>query len=530
MESQSQSTFLITRNRVCAFSFKNEKDLPDGQKLLTCARCLETCYIDREAQLKHYKIHKQTCCKREHETFDPRVVQETAMIDAVNQVGFSLQNPSAIKGRFFLRAFQRILYILKERDLTEEEIRNIQALLGTFMEEMKMNGVKNGNNELAATALLEKVWGIPGFANFFLSEDLFLSDAMREWKQKGVSPPPRQEYVDGVLDQSTAYDPSLQLRLPFCTVLSTFLVCSAICARKMAKTYALSINIARVAAKSWMCGYSRVSHPSVTGDLPVLHHSRSLWLTWILPSSCLDLEFHQDRDHMNDEEVYPGLTLKQVLTVLMEDETYFYTFPDFRELPPQCRDAASSTEILQILFLFLYDPKSSFKERMNASDRIDLLEIFHSWNPPKNIQVDIADVVGSEKGINVSLLEAMFLLITSLSTSALLEMKEELNDPANSKSKYSEAVYLFQEKLEILLDRVVPGVEYLIHDIFEPLYQQRMEDLGEKALSFPAELITHISEFALPNQNGLIPPTLWYDCYWETDSDEEAVEDSASSS
>ena len=528
MESQSQSTFLITRNRVCAFSFKNEKDLPDGQKLLTCARCLETCYIDREAQLEHYKIHKQTCCKREHETFDPRVVQETAMIDAVNQVGFSLQNPSAIKGRFFLRAFQRILYILKERDLTEEEIRNIQALLGTFMEEMKMNGVKNGNNELAATALLEKVWGIPGFANFFLSEDLFLSDAMREWKQKGVSPPPRQEYVDGVLDQSTAYDPSLQLRLPFCTVLSTFLVCSAICARKMAKTYALSINIARVAAKSWMCGYSRVSHPSVTSDLRGLHHSRSRWLTWILPSSCLDLEFRQARDHMKDEEVYPGLTLKQALTVLMEDETYFCTLDDDDD-----RDIRSNRNhigIMKILIMFMDDPKSSFKERMTAQDRIELLEIFHNWNPPQNIQVDLADVYGSEEAINVSLPGAMFLLITSLSTSALLEMKEELNDPANSKSKYSEAVYLFQEKLEILLDRVVPGVEYLIHDIFEPLYQQRMEDLGEKALSFPAELITHISEFALPNQNGLIPPTLWYDCYWETDSDEEAVEDSASSS
>ena len=145
-----------SNHRVCAFSYKNEKDLPDGQKLLTCARCLETCYIDREAQLQHYKIHKQTCCKREHEAFDPRHLHETAMIDAVNQVGFSLQNPSAIKGRFFLRAFQRILYILKVRDPTEEEICDIHALIGTVMAEMKEG--KNGN-ELAATALLEKSLG-----------------------------------------------------------------------------------------------------------------------------------------------------------------------------------------------------------------------------------------------------------------------------------------------------------------------------------------------------------------------------------
>ena len=231
---------------------------------------------------------------------------------------------------------------------------------------------------------------------------------------------------------------------------------------------------------------------------------------------------------MKDEEVYPGLTLKQALTVLMEDETYFCTLDDDDD-----RDIRSNRNhigIMKILIMFMDDPKSSFKERMTAQDRIELLEIFHNWNPPQNIQVDLADVYGSEEAINVSLPGAMFLLITSLSTSALLEMKEELNDPTNPKPTYPGTVSFIQEKYEILLENVVPRTEYLIHDILEPLYQQEMENPGEKALSFPAELIIHISEFALPTRNWVIPLPLWYDSDWETDSDKEAVEDSASSS
>ena len=197
-------------HRVCAFSYKNEKDLPGGQKLLTCARCCETCYVDRESQLEHWPIHKHSCCKPEHENFDLRQVQEMSFEGLVSTVKFLLATPDLIKGRYFLCIFKEILdRIIYNHDISVQETRLLNTLHSTFMQVLTKPPVgENGEDDETSglpSKTLQRIWAIPGFASFFLSDDIFLSKAMGEAKREGLMPPQPQKYIDGVLDPATKW-------------------------------------------------------------------------------------------------------------------------------------------------------------------------------------------------------------------------------------------------------------------------------------------------------------------------------------
>ena len=358
------STFIITRNRVCAFSYKNEKDLPDGQKLLTCSKCKETHYVSREAQAKQWKHHKQVCRKAENEELQPEDFDGVPLSRIFNNVCYFLENPNQIKGREFLYHLQAILGQLRGNHslIIEDDAHLPEGVMKSFV--YTLSGL-NGKGYKTAHEVVQKVWSIPGFARYFLSEDILMSETIKEWKTKGIPPPETQKYVHGVLDPSTAYDRSMQRHNIYCELVAILFSGTLTTVNEEGKPHvrtnnALSVAIIRQTGRTWRCPYSRASQPSF--------NERSLFL-----SSMMDSSFAQAhspaRKFMTEQEVFPGMDMKQILHVLMDDERFF-------------RDPSDTDECSILKTLSRYCASSSYKEHLTPRDRIELLDKYSEWAIP----------------------------------------------------------------------------------------------------------------------------------------------------
>ena len=105
-----------TSTRYCNWTYVRECDLPKGKKLLSCSRCNEVFYIDRESQTLHWKVHRKTCCPVASD--DARIREEggiSSLRDCWDILHWILQDPMRrIKGRLFLYAFQRLKAYFKD--------------------------------------------------------------------------------------------------------------------------------------------------------------------------------------------------------------------------------------------------------------------------------------------------------------------------------------------------------------------------------------------------------------------------------
>ena len=511
-----------SKNRVCAFSYKHEKDLPDGQKLLTCARCRETCYIDRESQLEHWPIHKHSCCKAEHEKFDPRQVQEMSLEGLVSTVKFLLAAPDLIKGRFLLCIFKEILdRIIYNHDISLQEAHLFHTLNESFAEVFSVPPIGENGEEGETSGLpnktLHRIWAIPGFASFFLSDDIFLSKPMREAKREGLLPPPPQKYIDGVLDPATKYDPELQVSPVYWTVVARFFVYSS-CFLELApdeerafivhQPTRLSVAIKSRFLRSWACRYARVSIPSIDFAEDSNHDEgmqllpRSTFLSMFLPHPGYFLDQTSPvKKYMKAGELYPGLTLKEMLMTLMDDETYFHTIGDGRD----------ATIFVTHLVDFVQRAPLEI-QNVSTRERIELLERWLGWWQTadyRNIMSIPTHVIFSHLDgpkLPMPVDQAMFLLCSSFSTKAFLDVYQELYDPKSPSdmvARSSALARLVGSKYKCLVQEEYEKVGLMV-DVLTSAYRERMRTLGEMEYPFPNELNFLIAEFALPRHNNFV--------------------------
>ena len=438
------STFIITRNRVCAFSYKNEKDLPDGQKLLTCSRCKETHYVSREAQAQQWKHHKQVCRKAEDEELED--FDRWPWASLLDYVCFLLENPDRIKGREFLYLLQAVLGQLKGIHGSISEVgalmanRAVRALLDT------LSGL-NGKGPAAANEVVQKIWSIPGFCNYFLSDDILMPETMKEWKCKGLPPPGPQKYVDGVLDPSTAYDPFMQVNTVYCELVAALFYGTLRDHSEEEEPHvrinsALSVAAARQMSRTWCCPYSRASQPSFT--------KRSGFLSLMMDSSFTQAH-SPARKFMTEQEVFPGMDMKQILQVLMDDERFF-------------RDPSGRGGRYILETLCRYCASIHYKEHLTPLDRIELLDKFFDWDvPDKSFQPD--DGMAGQTGIR----QVMYMLCTSFSTNTFLKICAEILDPSTPDPKNVMTADSLAKKYQERMDEVMPLVQLYV-DLVEPAY------------------------------------------------------------
>ena len=71
----------------------------------------------------------------------------------------------------------------------------------------------------------ERILSIPGLVNFFLSENRFISPTMKQWKEQGIPPPPKEQFdMAGSLIPSSMHDSSYKIPIASFTLVDEFLL------------------------------------------------------------------------------------------------------------------------------------------------------------------------------------------------------------------------------------------------------------------------------------------------------------------
>lgn len=559
-------------HRVCAYSLKEESDLPPGKKLLVCSKCFETCYVNREMQKLHWPFHKKVCCAVEK---DPcpyvRAGKGFESFRACTEhIYWLLDSPrERIKGRSFVYALQQFRRFLMEDQIyfgkKATQKKKIEDLcFSKVLKKLRMFQESFNDNIPVFGYRGEKIWLVlwasPGFANFIMSDKFLLSPAMKELKDQGLPPPKPERFMSyGRIDPDTRLDPKKQHPAPFANFIHAFFLLTTSAVQK--SETGIGAGVMAKTMRLWHDPYARASFPSFTGDLNGVHVGPdaarrceffySLWkegynqqhirefdkrtymseamnrftsgmlhkgMSFEEMKKALDDEWLSEiaiQKWMKKDELIPGLTVPQILKLLMKDEAFFFSvreicyssiLHDLRELlfgtspgnwahvPFEEVAASDRVELLNI-YLADLDPRlrdtSILPKSSGPSDLPDLPDL-----PPFNIGPKSS---GSPKKIHAALLQ----LITANSTKELLKVyhsdKESMKVPATK-----ETSKLIQKNYSKVIATKQPLIMVYLQEI-EPRYRRKLkkEFNEEGSGSFPDELIGLIAEYLLPEE------TIW---------------------
>ena len=502
-----------TSNRYCNWTYVRECDLPKGKKLLSCSRCNEVFYIDRESQTLHWKVHRKTCCPVAGD--DARIREEggiSSLRDCWDILHWILQDPMRrIKGRLFLYAFQRLKAYLFETD----RYVNFQTAIDMQTQEFVLNplgdhGVADDRDNAAVRKNIEFIdllFSIPGFASYFLSEDILLSNAMKEKKDKGEPVPSREYYVEqGLEDPETKYDPRFHLPLIYWSLITSVLSGACLQFSRKDQYYCykfgqgdLAAAVVRHQMVLWQCPYTRASFPSLNQsqmNAPYVSRSLHFYVTFMPTVRFGDTDRLRIRG-LKKEEIVPGMSAKQMLKLFISEDTTF-----FAHFHP--KDASMLVNCVYLNHVANQEngPFSS----LSPDDRLQLLDMYQDWDAP---ELNLEETVAEQLTMNLTTLqEAMLFFILGDATNTLLKMcdvaaQRKLSSSSSTPLKQGTIDTIMKLK-KGLMDETMPKVMIYLNAV-EPQYLRLAEREKFKAQPFPEDLLTIISELALKNEFHISP-------------------------
>ena len=267
----------------------------------------------------------------------------------------------------------------------------------------------------------------------------------------------------------------------------------------------LSVAITSRFLRSWACRYARVSIPSVDyadcNAYSVMHLlPRNSFLSTFLPHP--EDFVHPEspiNKYMNAGELYPGLTFKEMLMTLMDDETYFHTIGD---------EHYATILVTRLVDFVLRAPLEV--QHVSTQERIELLERWLGWwhthGHSSKLTIPTDGMFHGPPKPPMPVYQAMFLLCSSISTKAFLDVYQELYDPkspCNMVVPSSALAGFLERKYNCLVQQVYEQVCLMV-DVLTSAYRERMHTLGEMEYPLPNELNFLIAEFALPWENTVI--------------------------
>ena len=470
-------------NRVCAYTFKNEKDLPPGQELFVCSKCMETCYISREAQKTHWPVHRATCCSLEN---DDEQVRRGLGLQTQEEWAKTLRSfrEHNLQGRKILYCLQQLFQTFDDSPsqyyLLREQTNWVWMPFLVFLVSIDRPAV-------------ERLWSIPGFANFFLSEDIFMTRAVKALKSEGRVAPSQTLYetADEVALAYSNSSPEHQILLSpvKSQVICTLLLVAALEVSETQsfkfKAKPLSIAACRHIFHSWKCPFSRVSFPSVDSRVLVIRGRQFFGkvqiIYMILLGSFQLLVHHPTKCHkyLAKNEILAGLTVKEGAIALVSDDSFCRTIYNEEQL----------IYIFQSIFpggrkMMLQDPWNL----LSAIDRLELMNLIQakSWEPPALPGVE--DAQGNA-----------WYWILGIRTSTILHIYELAIDQATVPTPHKEVTMMLRGVWDAFINKYLPPAQAYL-SMVEPKYRASMESLGYEPLPFPEDVLELIVEFSLPNE------------------------------
>ena len=459
-----------TDNRVCALTYVNEKDLPEGKKLIPCWTCQETFYVSLDAMKEHHEVHRQVCCALHEDRFVQNKIScggFNSVEDALYVVRWILEDPDRwLQGRLLLYAFQQALSFLKNRPGGTE-----------FDEDMILAHVfvilRIGELSLESTKIM---WAIPGFANYFLGPSV--------WNPPEVTGLPDGEVLSAGGDQSDhgqKLGPQ-QLNGLYCAMLTLILKMPIFGANR--QNTRLQACVHRHFFQMWSDRQFSTSWPETFfsfGDTVATRMDDF----WSILSKCCKLKAPLlEHSLMIPNELVPGLTVKELFVLLMEDQTMFES-PTQEELDDDC-----------VCLLDLLHEGTLALSYFTTEECIGLFNIAEKWNPPDR-HVRISGIFPEQKSL--TLFDFVLYLLTFQQTKRVIDLKH------NCLTESSLAHAVVDHYYQGLMGETMPP----LRDFLEAFnnHQRKLISHDQQPIEVPEDVAQHIAEFLFPDN---IPVEMLY--------------------
>jgi hypothetical protein len=482
----------MTPAPICAATFVKEKDLPDGKKLFCCSRCKETHYASRGDQTAHWKFHKFTCVAIEKD--DPRTrTTISSTKECFEIIHWCLDKPlERINGRLLLWAFRCLKWWCENRpnDFAGEDGGALMLSLDAKFRQML---------DRYGHRVFQIIFAIPGFVNFFLSDELFLTKAVKELKKKGLPAPKPQIWLPGnqfKVDPKTALDPSMVMDSIWCRIVVCFFTFSfretfevtpessdaassfrEIFCLYRAQDTALAAAVIRHAMTLWHCRYTSACL-SAAGRNGIL-------ILFFGSAAATKFDAVKDKKpipkswRMKPSELVPGLTVSDLIEILHWENGNF-----FNHIP----DAHLWGFVSALIEVDGHNQDSGPWKLIRPADRIRLIDMINEIDFPKNKNLrfppgfdDIDDVF-------------TYLLTENHSTKTLLEMHASVKHEDFGRG----AAGHVKMNYDTIMSETKPNVAWRLKIATECLRNN-----GYDGPSLPDELLIHITEYLLPERlNG----------------------------
>ena len=482
--------------RVCAGSFVKEKDLPEGQNLLQCGRCKQTCYVSREVQLEHWPYHRHVCVPIERD--DPRVRAPLASTqECLRIIHECLQKPrEKINGRLLLWAFRCLKWFRENQPQTFPHFSNptfITAELYNLEEDAKKMIQNHGYS------MIQIIWSIPGWVDFFLSDELLLTKSLKELKSHGHPAPKPPVILDGEtgrIDPETMLDPSCVMDAFYCQYIFTWINISCFQMKMMNleqhiflrmmdscdhKNSPLVAALVRQQMTLWRDRYNTAACSSYS------HRNKKLFDTLLVAyrSKHIGREFSdwEPSPYTKPTELVPGMTVVNFFEILQwENSNFFWTI--------KYKDLASLVEAL-----VSFDGKNPHIGPWNLppEDRVHVLDLMHDCHFPENDTGGalFTHPLGYQRTFPTMESALLFLASGHCCTKTLLDNmleaveSDDLGLPRGKSAVVATYIYMMTRVDENVI-ACLNEMEYCMHT------------MGHEYYSFPDDLLKDVMEYALP--------------------------------
>ena len=425
-------------------------------------------------------MHRLVCRRPTEEADELRELEESSSIeDCLVLFSNLLDNPDLITDRAFLRCFQRILdYLKTTRPRTDSESKNLRDNISRYCSDPLLR--LSTKKDVYVQPILDRMWAIPGFANYFLSDEILLSPVMQRLKEVGKPPPAKPHFDDnGDVVPNPPYPPVFHLPLPYTSLIMIFFQTSCICFEQIkARQTKIAEAVCKRSMDWWMCQYARVS---VSTPSLLKEEDQNLEVfgcrTRFLEDLVVSFKNQRFRSGVVDsKEVVPGMTLRQLIQVLMEDEMYLYAFP--------------TSTLPSLLFTDVQtDPLAP--KALSALERLDLLDYYYEqWNCPAGMAEFPPNFGAFSLKNKLTIWTCFKFMITGYSTKTLLDMYAVATDPANYGRFCSNTIALLKTKRGFYVEKALPEVK----SFWNHPTEQMPEDVGFL-----------IADFLMPEVNEIVP-------------------------
>ena len=482
-----------TDSRICAFTYVNEKDLPEGQKLLRCLRCQETFYVNLEAMAEHLPVHRQVCCALHEDAPLLELIHQGGFErfeEAMGEVVWIAEDPdNRLQGRSLLYALQQALSFLKNRpggtEFNKEMIRAYYKVVYALDETLSQENRKI-------------MWAIPGFVNYFLGPNV--------WNPLELEVTGGRLLDGEVLSAGPGGDQSShgrqhgpQLNGLYCSLLTSILLDTSIASpnnlNSQGQGARLQACVTRHFFQMWSDRRVSTSWPetlTISFDYGDTTRVDRFWeeislytiFKWAAPLL--------EQSLMRPHELVPGLTVKNLLVLLMEDKALFGCLEEQENLDGDCKRLLELLHQGGLAFSYL-----------TTEDCIELFKIAEKWKP-RDRHVNPAKYAFKFKyeGVfpeNLTLFDLVLYLLTLEETKRIIDLKHSLL----AKSTLAHAVV--NHYYQGLMDETMP----LLRSFLEAFksHQRQLISKDEQPIEVPEEIVQHIAEFVFPDN---IPADMLY--------------------